>query len=166
MTLDVIQGLQHVKTGHQTTEGFTETVTLGVYDDGAVSDVSASNPLPTKHTPSGDTPGSYIATGTSADVGASAIMSSPGVITMLVGTNKGVNPAYLKIFDKSSEPVLGTDIPKLRIMLPAAGGNNVPIPANGIYFANGCRLAITTGYADNDTTGVAAGDVILNWSKK
>lgn len=71
---------------------------------------------------------------------------------------------YLKFYDKSTAPTVGTDTPKLTIPVPAnTQGAGVVIPFNiPIVFDTGLSFAITSGSADNDTGAVGAGDVIVN----
>ncbi len=73
---------------------------------------------------------------------------------------------YLKFYDKSTAPTVGTDTPVLTIPVPAnTQGAGVVIPFNiPIVFDNGLGFAITSGSADNDTGAVGAGDVIINLS--
>ena len=73
---------------------------------------------------------------------------------------------YLKFYDKSTAPTVGTDTPKLTIPVPAnTQGAGVVIPFNiPIIFDTGLSFAITKGSADNDTEAIGAGDVIINLS--
>lgn len=73
---------------------------------------------------------------------------------------------YLKFYDKSTAPTVGTDTPVLTIPVPAnTQGAGVVIPFNiPIVFSDGLSFAITSGSADNDTGAVGAGDVIINLS--
>lgn len=68
---------------------------------------------------------------------------------------------YLKVFDKASAPVVGTDIPVLTLGLPPLGGANLE-GSIGKAFVNGIAVAITGGMADSDTTAVAANEVAIN----
>ena len=71
---------------------------------------------------------------------------------------------YLKFYDTSVAPTVGTDPPVLTIPVPAnTQGAGVVIPFNiPILFSNGLSFAITSGSADSDTGAVGAGDVIVN----
>lgn len=73
---------------------------------------------------------------------------------------------YLKFYDSSTTPDVGTDVPVLTIPVPAnTQGAGVVIPFNvPIVFTAGLSFAITSGSADNDTGAVGAGDVIINLS--
>ena len=67
----------------------------------------------------------------------------------------------MKFYNKASAPTVGTDTPVLVLAIPGSGAANVSFPA-GINFTTGLSFATTTGYADSDTTAVAAGEIIIN----
>jgi hypothetical protein len=64
--------------------------------------------------------------------------------------------AYLKIFDKASAPVLGTDIPVMTIMLPANVPQRVDFGVETCPMKFGLAIAVTLNPADNDATVLAA----------
>jgi hypothetical protein len=74
-------------------------------------------------------------------------------------------PVYLKLYDDSSAPTVGTDTPVKRLMIPGTVGQGngftLAFP-RGIYFANGIGFGLTTGIADNNTGAVAANEVLIN----
>lgn len=78
------------------------------------------------------------------------------------------SPAYLKLYDKKTAPVCGTDTPVKRLMIPAAptaangGGSNLIFTPGGIRFTLGIGYCITTGIADNDTSAPTAANYIAN----
>jgi len=71
---------------------------------------------------------------------------------------------YLKLYNKATTPIVGTDIPAITIPIPAnTQGAGIVVPFSiGINFPLGIGITITAGSADNDTVAVAAGDVIIN----
>ena len=88
----------------------------------------------------------------------------------MYATNTGLTPAYIKLYNKATLPVLATDIPEMIIVVPAAvsgvpGVATFPIGFNGLRFNLGLGLAITGGSADTDTTAVAAGQVKVKMSR-
>lgn len=95
---------------------------------------------------------------------ATVVKASPGQVFSWNMSNINAAPAYVKIYDKATTPVVGTDIPKLTITLPgsAAGALNISDLLEPAFFSNGISFAIVTGAADNNNTGVAAGDVVIN----
>ena len=85
-------------------------------------------------------------------------------------TNTGATAAYVKLYNKATAPTVGTDIPAMILVVPAAvagvpGVCTLPIGHNGFRFALGLGLAITGGAADADTTAVAAGQVKVMLSR-
>lgn len=81
--------------------------------------------------------------------------------TLLQVTNSGAGWAYIKIYNKGSNPIPGTDTPILRIGIPPGGGTIAPFEfAVGTL---GLAILITGGSADSDTTAVAAGQVLANF---
>ena len=83
----------------------------------------------------------------------------------LYATNIGATDAYIKLYNKATAPVVGTDVPAMIIPVPAASAGGVPGVAQlspnlaGYRFALGLGLAITGAAADTDTTAIAAGQV-------
>lgn len=68
---------------------------------------------------------------------------------------------FLKIYDKASNPTVGTDTPVLTIPIPPGSAANVEF-TNGIAFPTGIAFALTTGGVDSDNTGVAATEIFVN----
>lgn len=75
--------------------------------------------------------------------------------------NNAATVRSVKIFDKGSLAVVGTDKPKLNFVLPAGGGANI-MAARSIEFVYGLCVAITTGVGDYDNTAGVANDVVMN----
>jgi hypothetical protein len=103
------------------------------------------------------TNGNLIITGTS---GVQAFYSS----------NIGATAAVVKLYNKATAPVVGTDVPEMIIPVPAAVGGvpgfaEITPGFNGHRFALGLGIAITGGAADSDTTAVAAGQVKVKLSR-
>ncbi len=88
---------------------------------------------------------------------------SAGTLYGVQAGNVNAAARYLKLYDKATAPTVGTDVPVQTIIVPgdtAGGGNNVPVPEDGIAFAHGIAFALTTGMADGDPSGVAAGGFV------
>lgn len=66
---------------------------------------------------------------------------------------------YLKLYNKATAPVVGTDIPVRVIRIPAGGRVEFSRPL-GTPFPLGLAYALTTGLLDTDATGVAIGDIV------
>lgn len=100
-----------------------------------------------------------------ATTNATSVKASAGVIYSIQVGNINAAARYLKLYNKASAPTVGTDTPVKRLLIPgntAGGGNNVPVPINGISFTTGIAFALTTGIADSDTTAVAANEILVN----
>lgn len=70
--------------------------------------------------------------------------------------NTSAAAVFLKLYNKATQPVCDTDVPKWTI--PVAVGGNAPLPlGDGLMFPLGLGICITGAIADNDTTVVAAG---------
>ena len=111
-------------------------------------------------------PGGLISTGNSQD--ATVIKSSAGVLGYIFASNVNSSPMYVKIYDKATAPT-SSDTPKIRMLVPGSttgSGNNMPIPLYGARFSNGISFRIVTTSPDSGNTGVAAGEVILNYGYK
>lgn len=66
---------------------------------------------------------------------------------------------YLKLYNKATAPVAGTDTPVMTIVIPFSGGVFVPITIGVALFPLGIGFALTGGAADNDVTVIAAGQI-------
>lgn len=90
------------------------------------------------------------------------VKASPGQIySIQVFNNSATLAAYLKIYDKTSAPVVASDTPKKVIMVPAGGGVVLESPA-GIAFGTGIAFGIVGGAGNTDATNTAANQIVLN----
>lgn len=116
----------------------------------------------------GATPHSRIATGTDAIV---VKASAATVYSYHIINRSTTAPLYIRVYD-SATVALGSGTPIERLCVPAAvsttqpsvltsSGNAVPLG-----LSNGFCYTLTTGYADNDTTAVAANSGIVNFRFK
>lgn len=94
------------------------------------------------------------------------IKANTGRLLGLSVLNLSANHHYIKFYDKSSAPSVGTDTPVLTIF---AWNYNSPdmqvfakLPPEGILFKRGIAYAITGGLADTDTTTINENEVIVN----
>ena len=74
-------------------------------------------------------------------------------------TNYSVATKYVKLYDKATQPVVGTDVPRLTIAVPAGATAIFYAGDLGHEFLLGLGLGITGLQPDNDATAVAVGDV-------
>lgn len=123
--------------------------------------------VPAAHAIGGATPGRIIDFSIT-NQGATVIKASAGKLLMLLLTNSNAAICYVKLYDKATAPTSG-DTPVLTIPVPgntAGAGVAVPIGDIGIAFASGIAIRATTGIADNNTSAVAASEVVANYSFK
>jgi hypothetical protein len=105
-----------------------------------------------------------------ASTNGALIITGTSGVQAFYATNIGATPAFVKLYNKATAPVVGTDVPEMIIPVPAAVGG-VPgvgefTPGfNGYRFALGLGIAVTGGMADADTTAVAAGQIKVKLSR-
>lgn len=90
-----------------------------------------------------------------------SVRNFPAVLFTIMATNFGASDAYLKLYNKTSAPVIGTDNPVQIIRIPPGTPIQVELGRLGIRFSAGMAYAITGGLAANDTTAITAGQVLL-----
>lgn len=120
---------------------------------------------PQSHTAGGATPYKLIS---AATTNATSVKASAGQVYSIIATNVNAAVRYLKLYNKSSAPTVGTDTPVQVYALPGAttgGGFTLSIPV-GMEFTTGIAFAITTGVADSDTGAVAANEIVVNLTYK
>jgi hypothetical protein len=99
-----------------------------------------------------------------ADTNAATVKATSGKVFGWSISNVNAAARFVKLYDLNVAPTVGTDVPKLTILVPGAttGGLAVHnIPA-GLAFGKGISIAITTVAADNDATATAAAEQIVH----
>jgi hypothetical protein len=102
-----------------------------------------------------------------ASTNATNIKNAAGKLLMLTASNVNAAARYLKVYNTSAAPTVGTDVPVHTFIIPgntAGAGTNIPIPATGINLATGISIALTTEATDAGTTGVAANEIVVNYA--
>ena len=94
-----------------------------------------------------------------ATTNATVVKATAGTLFNVVASNSGATTRYLKYYNKATAPTVGTDVPALVIPLVAGHATPVGFGTLGTRLSLGIGMAITSGAADNDATGVAAGEV-------
>lgn len=76
--------------------------------------------------------------------------------------NTSTSPRYLKIYNKASGIVVGTDVPVFTFYMPpsSVNGGLFEKELDRFYLSAGCAFAITANAAVNDTTAILAGDIV------
>lgn len=116
-------------------------------------------------TPPSETPFTLVS---AASTNATLIASGSHVLKSIHVINNNAAPIYLKVFNKATAPIPGTDTPILNYEVPANGaganlGAGFVIELN-VAVSLGLGIALTSGQALNNATAVAAGDATLNMS--
>lgn len=89
------------------------------------------------------------------------IKSSAGQIFGWSITNQATTVRFVKLFNSSSAPTLGSGTPVMTLGIPPGGGSNLSFPA-GIAFASGIGITSSQLIADNDATVNATNDVLVD----
>lgn len=76
---------------------------------------------------------------------------------LIINTNAAAR--YVKLYESTDQPVVGTTIPKLTILIPASGQLALTW-SDGVNFGKSMWMATTANAVDSDATAVAAGDLI------
>lgn len=95
-----------------------------------------------------------------ASTNAANIKAVAGTVTGWKIYNDTEYPIYVKLFDKNTVPIPGTDTPKQTIGIDAGVGEVTN--SAGFIYTTGIGIAITKGILDNDPTPVAAGDCVVD----
>jgi hypothetical protein len=104
-----------------------------------------------------------------ASTNATLVVAGSVQVRVIVTINTTAALYYLKLYDKVSAPVCGTDPVVFKAAVPfgassAGSGFVVPIP-DGMQFQQGLGFCLTGGLADSDAT-VAATGVTINFAVK
>jgi hypothetical protein len=94
-----------------------------------------------------------------ASTNAAVVKATAGNLYGSIMTNAGASTAYLKLYNKTTAPTVGTDIPVAVIVIPAGQTVSTNFGSLGLRFTSGIGRAITGGIAHTDTTAVAAAQV-------
>ena len=138
-----------------------------VINGGSLSSISSISSIGTLGNPSAPT-NQFI--NSIAGTNIASISNTTNGVSSMYATNTGSTPAYIKLYNKATVPVLATDIPEMIIVVPAAvsgvpGVYTLPIGFSGLRFNIGLGIAITGGASDTDTTAVTAGQVKVKMSR-
>lgn len=97
-----------------------------------------------------------------ATTNAASIKAAAGEVRRIVARNTTTSARYVKLYNKSSSPSVGSDVPIFNVNVPAKGTVNILGQGPGLVFSTGIASAVTTNAVHTDSTAVGAGDVILD----
>lgn len=92
-----------------------------------------------------------------ASTNATLVKGAPGAVMRVSGYNNKASAVFLKLYDKATAPVVGTDVPRKTIRLAASSAFDFSMNDS---FNNGIGFGISTAAADNDTGVLVAGDIV------
>lgn len=99
------------------------------------------------------------------NAGGHLIKGSPGRLYVLHAINRSNFERFLKLYNKATAPVVGTDIPVMTISLGGTAGNadnDFEMSTDiGFAFSLGIGVAATTGIADSNTGATSVNDVVV-----
>lgn len=93
-----------------------------------------------------------------ASTNSKQVQKNRGTVYSLDCFNAGGAAAYVKLYNKATAPVVGTNTPVMVLAVPAAGNARLKLDYPAM-FNLGIGIAITGAAADSDTTAVAANQV-------
>lgn len=94
-----------------------------------------------------------------ATTNATVAKATAGDLFRVSGYNSNAAARYLKIYNKGTLPVVGTDVPIWTEYLAPQAKFDLSF-MKGLYHSAGISYALVTGSADADATAVAAGDIL------
>lgn len=101
-----------------------------------------------------------------ATTNATSVKSSAGTLggICFFPSENIAQPGCLKIYDKASAPIVGTDTPRLIIPSYSSAHNagQLILPSAGLRFVNGIAIAVTYFTPITDTTAVSARAFAVN----
>lgn len=98
-------------------------------------------------------------TNSAATTNATLVKNTAGTLWSIAVSNTNAAARFLKLFNLTTAPTVGTSVPVFTVAIPSGGTVLVNGGSNGIRFATGISLAITGAAGDLDTTVIGAGDV-------
>jgi hypothetical protein len=87
------------------------------------------------------------------------IKNTAGTLWSIAASNTNAATRFLKVFNLTAAPTVGTSVPVFTVAIPSNGTVLVNGGANGLRFATGISLSITGAAGDLDTTVIGAGEV-------
>lgn len=91
-----------------------------------------------------------------ASTNAALIKASAGILTGGSVFNNTGSPFYVKVFNKATTPIPGTDVPQQTFAIQSGVTVPLDIPNGGLTFSAGIGIAVTANISDLDATPVAA----------
>lgn len=139
----------------------TWSILPGTYATEPIPAAQASATQPVSGTVTAQPPtGTGSNTITTASTNAAVIKSSAGSVYAVTIKNRTATAAYVKLYNKSTAPTVGTDAPLMTFDAPAGSQQVIAFGTLGGRFSTGIGIAVTGGAADSDTTASVAGIIV------
>lgn len=97
-----------------------------------------------------------------ADDNAASVVARPVSLVSVTVNNVNAAVRYLKLFNLSASPTVGTTVPTMTISIPAGSSVTHFFGQDGIGFPKGISMCMTTEATDAGTTGVSASEHVVN----
>lgn len=104
--------------------------------------------------------GTALSVVTTASNNLSSQKASTGNLFEITASNPTATPAFLKLYNKASAPVVASDVPLVILPIPASGQISVEYGDIGKRFTVGIAVAVTGAIAVTDATNAVAGILI------
>lgn len=95
-----------------------------------------------------------------ADTNAVLLSGAASVASFIHAANTSASWRWLKLFNKATAPIPGTDTPSVTLGIPPGGVLEFD-PFQYARFSVGLGIAITAGMGDLDATAIGAGEVLV-----
>lgn len=97
-------------------------------------------------------------TNSAATTNATLTKNTAGTVWSVLATNNNAAVRFLKLYNLTVAPTVGTSVPVLTLAIPAGGFIKIDGGSNGLRFGTGISWALTTLGTDADATAVAAAE--------
>lgn len=96
---------------------------------------------------------------------ATLVRAGTGTLSWVVACSTVAAIKYVKFYDKATAPTCGTDVPKIRLMVPASGCTVISAGDRNseAQYQLGLGYCMVTGAADSSSAAVTAADVVLSF---
>ena len=98
---------------------------------------------------------------TTASTNAAVVKATAGTLFNVSASNPTATPAFVKLYNKSTAPTVGTDVPLITIPVAANSAVSFDLGSLGARFGSGIGRAVTGAIAATDTTNAVAGVQVL-----
>jgi hypothetical protein len=97
-----------------------------------------------------------------ASTNAVSIKAIGAVVGYARFSNASAAAKFVKLYDLAAAPTVGTDVPKMTVIVPAGASVELAPGTAGLRFNVGLALAMTAGIADTDVAAVALNDLSVD----